>query len=237
MIQFHLVTCALGRRAPYRGPLLFKRGLMRTNIYVDGFNLYYGCLKGTPYKWLDPVKLFQTILAENNKIHKVHYFTARVRPAPDDTDVHVRQDVYFRALQHHCPDVQLHFGHFLRHKVYMPLAKPDALGVSTARVIKTEEKGSDVNLSVHLLNDAWLDAYDCAVVVSNDSDIAESMRLIREHHPQKILGLMTPGLDRRTSEQLGKHAHFIRKIRASALAAAQMPDSISGTKLHKPLHW
>lgn len=39
-------------------------------------------------------------------------------------------------------------------------------------IIKTEEKGSDVNLAVHLLNDGWLDAYDCAVVVSNDSDLA-----------------------------------------------------------------
>ncbi len=26
---------------------------MLTNVYVDGFNLYYGCLKGTPYRWLD----------------------------------------------------------------------------------------------------------------------------------------------------------------------------------------
>ena len=24
-----------------------------TNVYIDGFNLYYGCLKRSPYKWLD----------------------------------------------------------------------------------------------------------------------------------------------------------------------------------------
>ena len=30
---------------------------MRTQVYVDGFNLYYGALKDTPFKWLDPVKL------------------------------------------------------------------------------------------------------------------------------------------------------------------------------------
>jgi hypothetical protein len=83
-------------------------------------------------------------------------FTARVRSSPEDVDVHLRQDIYFRALQKHCPHLKLHFGHFLRHKVYMPLAKPDTMGATSARVIKTEEKGSDVNLSVHLLNDAWL---------------------------------------------------------------------------------
>jgi hypothetical protein len=27
--------------------------VLQTNVYIDGFNLYYGCLKGTPYKWLD----------------------------------------------------------------------------------------------------------------------------------------------------------------------------------------
>ena len=47
------------------------------------------------------------------------------------------------------------------------------------QVYKTEEKGSDVNLALHVLNDAWLDQYDCAVIVSNDSDLAESLRLVK----------------------------------------------------------
>lgn len=45
------------------------------------------------------------------------------------------------------------------------------------RVWKNEEKGSDVNLAIHLLNDAWNNRFDVAVVVSNDSDLAEAMRL------------------------------------------------------------
>ena len=32
------------------------------NVYVDGFNLYYGALKGSPYKWLDVDALFRTLL-------------------------------------------------------------------------------------------------------------------------------------------------------------------------------
>ena len=32
---------------------------LRTRIYVDGYNLYYGCLKGTPHKWLDLITLFE----------------------------------------------------------------------------------------------------------------------------------------------------------------------------------
>ena len=35
---------------------------MRTRVYVDGLNLYYGAVKGTPFKWLDPVRLSALVL-------------------------------------------------------------------------------------------------------------------------------------------------------------------------------
>lgn len=52
---------------------------MRTFIYVDGFNLYYGALKNTAYKWLDLNNLFHRILLSYNEIHKIKYFTARIK--------------------------------------------------------------------------------------------------------------------------------------------------------------
>jgi uncharacterized LabA/DUF88 family protein len=91
-----------------------------------------------------------------------------------------------------------------------------------ADVIKTEGKGSDVNLAVHLLNDAWLGSYDCAVIVSNDSDLAESMHMIKTQHG-KMLELITPGKRRPTSRQLLTHASFARYIRESALKSSQLP--------------
>ncbi len=66
-------------------------------------------------------------------------------------------------------------GHFLNHTISAPLAKPTSKR-KFVDIIKTEKKGSDVNLAVHLLNDSLLDKYDCAVIVSNDSDLAESLR-------------------------------------------------------------
>lgn len=50
---------------------------MRTNVYVDGFNLYYGSLKGTAYKWLDPDALCQRLLPRN-EVHRIRYFTAMI---------------------------------------------------------------------------------------------------------------------------------------------------------------
>ena len=142
--------------------------------------------------------------------------------------------MYLRALRHYRPRVEIYFGHFLSHKVWAPLAQP--LGSQRmAEVIRTEEKGSDVNLAVHLLNDGWMNAYDCAVVVTNDSDIAEAMRLVRQHHAKRI-GLITPGTGR-PSRQLMAHADFSRHIRDNALRRSQLPNPIPGANIRKPSHW
>ncbi len=207
---------------------------MRTFVYVDGFNLYYGALKGTPFKWLDLVALFEKILQPHHDILTVKYFTARVPGTPADQSKPQRQDVYLRALRGYRPEVEVYFGHFLSHRVHAPLAHPVG-NRRSADVIRTEEKGSDVNLAVHLLNDGWLDAYDCAVVVSNDSDIAEAMRLVKEHRGKQI-GLMTPGTGR-PSRQLMRHADFSRHVRPSAPHWSQLPSPIPGTNIRKPARW
>ena len=207
---------------------------MRTFVYVDGFNLYYGALKGSSWKWLDLVALFDNMLQSHHRIVTVKYFTARVSGTSADQSKPQRQDLYLRALQRYRSEVKVYFGHFLSHRVQAPLVNPVG-SRRTAEVIRTEEKGSDVNLAVHLLNDGWLDAYDCAVVVTNDSDIAEGMRLVREQH-SKHIGLVTPGA-RRPSRQLMAHAHFSRRIRSSALARSQLPDRIPNTRIRKPALW
>lgn len=206
----------------------------RTIVYIDGFNFYYGAIKGTQYKWLDPVKLFQSVLGSQNKLVKIKYFTARVQPTLNDPDVNIRQDTYLRALQAHCPIVELYYGHFLRHKISMENANPPP---SSVQVWKNEEKGSDVNLALHVLNDAWLDSYDCAVIVSNDSDLADSLRLVKEQH-KKVIGLVTPGAPiRKTSRQLEKYADFVKPIRTWALKTSQLPSPVPGANIHKPASW
>ncbi len=207
---------------------------MRTIVYVDGFNLYYGALKGTPWKWLDLVALCSRVLQPRHQILAVKYFTARVSGTPGDPSKPQRQDVYLRALQRYRPEVEVYFGHFLRHRVRAPLAQPGG-NRRTVEVIRTEEKGSDVNLAVHLLNDGWLDAYDCGVVVSNDSDIAEAMRLVRQQREKRI-GLVTPGTGR-PSRQLMAHADFSRHVRANGLRHSQLPDPIPGTSIRRPAGW
>jgi len=204
-----------------------------TYAYVDGFNLYYRAVRNTPYKWLDLKLLLENLLQPDHKIVKIKYFTAIVS-GKYDPDKPKRQRTYIKALETYIPELSVYYGRFLSHPVNMPLANPSGSG-RYARVIKTEEKGSDVNLAVHLLNDAWLDSYDCAVIVSNDSDLAEAIRLVKKHH-KKLIGLLIPW-NCHPSKELINLADFVKRIRKGVLAKSQLPDPIPGTNIRKPPSW
>lgn len=209
--------------------------MQRTNIYVDGFNLYYGALKGTPYKWLDIQKLCQLLLP-NNHIHQIKYFTALVSARPHDPAQPVRQQTYLRALQT-LPNVTIIKGSFLTHPVLLPLAaERSGQRQSPVWVIKTEEKGSDVNLATHLLNDGYKKAYDIAVMITNDSDLLEPMRIVRDELKLPV-GIINP--QKHPSWALRNHASFIKPVRGWVLKQNQFPNALTdadGT-FTKPESW
>src|SRR5579885_3502200 len=118
---------------------------IKTNVYVDGFNLYFGCVKGTPYKWLNIAELCRLSLPSHYEINRIRYFTALVRPRPGDPQQTARQQTFIRALLT-IPNLSVHYGNFLESHVRMHLVAPRPGGPNTALVVKTEEKGSDVNL-------------------------------------------------------------------------------------------
>jgi uncharacterized LabA/DUF88 family protein len=212
---------------------------MRTYVYIDGFNFYYGAVKNTPYKWLDFKRLLQHLLDPKHQLLSIKYFTAIVTGKIDPAQP-VRQETFIRALVKHIPEISVHYGTFLSHNVFQPLSYPIDKKVFQkelrfANVTRTEEKGSDVNLAVQLLNDAWLNVYDCAVVVSNDSDLAEALRLVKSQH-KKMVGLLTPWRYY-PSRELARYADFVKRIREGAMRVSQMPDPIPGTSIHKPSTW
>ena len=157
-----------------------------------------------------------------------------------DPNQPIRQQTYIRALKKYIPEIKIHIGFFLTHDVYRPIAYPidDRLfgkNIKFVKVIKTEEKGSDVNLGVHLLNDAWEDLYDCAIVISNDIDLSEAIRIVKQKN-KKIIGLLTPWRYN-PSKKLLKYADFNKIIRKGPLSQSQLPNPIPGTTLHKPDTW
>lgn len=205
--------------------------LKKTVVYVDGFNLYYGCLKGTPYRWLDLLKLSQLLLPAHD-ILQIKYFTALVTSRASNPDQAARQQTYLRALQT-IPNLQIIYGHFLSHEIMMPLAPPRAGHV---KVIKTEEKGSDVNIAVHLISDGFRNAYDAAVIVSNDSDLLPPIKFVKEELG-KLVGILNP--QKHPSVVLAATAHFVKNIRSGVLHNSQFPVTLSDPQgsFTKPARW
>jgi len=208
---------------------------MKTIVYVDGFNLYYGAVKRTSFKWLD-IQALCNFLLPKNQIIGIKYFTALVTARPNDPDQPNRQQLYLRALRT-IPNLDIIYGHFLEHVISMPLANPVPGGQKRARVIKTEEKGSDVNIASHLINDGHKGRYDAAILISNDSDLSEPIKIVRNELKFPV-GVLNPIPDK-PSHELRKYATFVKPIRKGVLSASQFPpilqDSI-GT-FYKPPSW
>lgn len=208
---------------------------MKTIVYVDAFNLYYGAVKDTPYKWLDISALCRAMLRPENVVVGIKYFTAKVQPRPNDPNQPTRQQVYFRALRT-IPSLQIVYGHYLSHIVWAPLANPVQGQKPFVQIIKTEEKGSDVNLASHMLVDAVDNAFECAVIVSGDSDLKTPVQLVLNRF-HKTVGVLNP--QKIKCRALETTARFYKHIRESALASSQFPPVLTdgmGT-FHKPPSW
>jgi len=170
-----------------------------------------------------------------NTIGEIKYFTALVSARPNDPDQPVRQQLFLRALAT-LPKVSVHLGHFLTHEVRMALVVPPGQPQQFVKVIKTEEKGSDVNLATHLLHDAHLGRFDVAVVVSNDSDLLEPIRIVRQELHKRV-GILNPHPN--PSRALLPHIDFIKQIRGGVLKASQFPYTLTDVRgtFTKPSSW
>ena len=235
---------------------------MRIRVYVDGFSLYYGRLKGTDYKWLDLLTLFQakvlpTIIYEgaplvsslNSMKLDVRYFTAAIseKAAKDDRSV-ARQDAYVRALEANSPGNLVCFpGKFQITPAFAPSRDPDQKRVSLKNSIqipiwKVEEKKTDVHLALQVLRDCMAGLIDHAVIVSNDTDLTPVFDMVRQETsiPVGFISTTRPGsFHNRELEAVASWS--LETIPDHALAQSQLPHSVlskTGRRSHlRPLAW
>ena len=183
--------------------------------YVDGFNLYYGLKsKGWQrYYWLDVRHLAESLLRPGQSLEAVRYFTARIRPQPNDPGKPARQDTYLQALAT-LPDLRIHYGYYL--------AKNRRCSQCGAAWQTYEEKMTDVNIAAELLGDAQDDTFDTAVLISADSDLASPVYAVRRRYPGKrVVAALPPN-------RASKH------LREAASAAFTIGTASYRTGLPKP---
>ena len=210
--------------------------MKRTYVYVDGFNLYYRALRKTKFKWLNIEVLVRDLLGPDNDIQLIRYFTAPVS-GKFDPGVPIRQQSYLQALSS-LPSVAIHYGNFLTKPKMRPLVRPLPGGPTHVEIWNTEEKGSDVNLATYLVHDAWRGLFDVAVVLSQDTDLNEPVRIVRDEIGKSV-GVFI--LDGKAPGKLSTFGSFTRQITDSRLAAAQFPETVAfggkGKTVTRPAEW
>ena len=181
-------------------------------------------------------------LLPGREINRVRYFSARISPLRHNPEAPDRQDVYLRALET-LPGLSTHLGRFTSRPTYLPIfpltySSHDS-PAQTVRVLRTEEKRSDVNLATYLMLDCMDDEFDEVVVISNDSDLVLPIELAVRRFG-KVVGVISPQHRSQSSRALLDTASWsIRQINRSVLAASQFPDVVSTPRgpVTKPATW
>lgn len=212
---------------------------MNANVYIDGFNLYYSALRRRfpDCKWLDLRRLAETLFP-GDAINRARYFTALIGRRDDDPRSAARQQAYLRALR--STGVEVHLGQFRQDRRHLrrvhPCTTADCASRETVEVLRTEEKGSDVNLASYLLRDAVLRECELAIVLTNDTDLVEPIRMVRREFGIATM-LLSPA--ETPSTTLVRSADGVKKLRGGPLSASQLPTDLRDEKgeIHRPTRW
>ncbi|MBM4411527.1 MAG: NYN domain-containing protein [Chloroflexi bacterium] len=206
----------------------------RSVIYVDGFNFYYGMVRGTPWKWLNLQRYFE-LVRQDDDIQELVYFTAQVGGGAGK-----RQEVYLRALDT-LPKARLVVGRY-KDKTF-------TCGVSACplpgprRYRGVEEKQTDVGIGVRMVDDAYQGRAERIVVVSGDSDLLPALRLVKHRFPEIEVIVYVPaarGSVRAAAVEMRSVADRARTLPAEPLKRSQFPPVIqtpSGVTITRPPGW
>lgn len=229
---------------------------MRTAFFVDGYNLFYGLLAGTQYKWLDLPTLLQRILhveQPSSTLQSVTFFTAGVKPdlASRGRQSKEAQDSYLRALI--ARDVTVCHG---RHRLEPGRAprfiskKVPASRTDQVDIWRLEEKETDVHIAISMYRLASQQQVlpenlriEQIVLVSADTDMTPALRAIREDFPNLTLGVILPhreGIKREPPGSLQNLSDWMRRtVTNDELKACQFPDRVPTRKRPalKPDYW
>ena len=203
----------------------------RVAVYIDGLNLYYGMksVGWRRYYWLDVQRLSENLLRPYQRLRFVRYFTAKFLPDDNDPGQAERQDAYLQALSS-LPKARIQYGLHIPKTVTCPRC-----GAASQT---HEEKMTDVNIAVALLEDANNNLFDAAIVISADSDLSRPIEVVRQKFANKRVRVAFP--PKRHSLHLSQVATASFHISRDLLRNSQLPDPVAkpdGYLVHKPARW
>ena len=205
----------------------------RTVFFIDGFNLYHSLVEvskrsslRTRVKWLDLTKLVSAYTNPKfEELSEIYYFSALYNY---DQKKKNRHSVYIAALKN--SGVKVVLGRFKAKDAYCPLCRK--------KFTSHEEKRTDVNIALYLLELAYKDAYDTAVIVSGDTDLIPAMEMVKQDFPAKRIGILSPF--NRHNSSITQAADFKRNVSISIIEDSIFPPSLilsDGKKITCPVEW
>lgn len=212
------------------GSLVGPGFVFMAKIYflIDGFNLYHAfdCNpKYRKYKWISLSGLCKCFLTGKDSLAGIEYFTTL---ATWDAGKVARHKLFIKAQENE--GVNVIYGEFKR---------KDRKCRNCNTFFKSfEEKQTDVNIALRLLQLAFQEKYEKAVIVSGDTDLIPAIKAVRSLFPSKQLGVVIP--IGRASEDLKKHADFFHRMKEKHLASSLYQSNVTlidGTVLTCPPNW
>ncbi|NOT00799.1 MAG: NYN domain-containing protein [Phycisphaerales bacterium] len=205
----------------------------RSIVYIDGFNLYYGAVRGGPHKWLDLQKYF-TLLRQGDDLRRIYYFTAIIQGSRRSN-----QETYLRALEK-LPLVEIRLGKFKNKTITCGV--PTCTHAGRKRFEVPEEKQTDVAIGIQMLEDAFENRSDRFVIVSGDSDLLPAVHAIKRLFPPKKIIVYVPSRSpqRGAAIELRSAADQDRTLPLRLLKVSQFPPQVPdghGGWICKPPSW
>ena len=234
----------------YVDPII-RRLNLRTNVYIDGYNLFYGCLKHSNDKWLDLYHLFANRIIHaqdpNAIVDTVYFFTADIKSKVSTMGANAQQaqHAYHRALQKKYPNhIKIIKGYYAFEKGNMLRYKQPPDKSDRVEVWRLEEKQTDVNIALTAYRDATQNKAQQVVFVSNDTDLEPALRALKEDMGNAVtIGVIIPirkDSCRPKNQSLSQYADWTRSyITDDELADSHLPDKVPTKKkpILKPEYW
>ncbi len=195
---------------------------------IDGFNLYHAIAGNSDfrkYRWLDLRRLCELFTTSKEHIEKIFWFTAYY---PGNPAKKAKHQLYARVLRTN--GITPVWGRFSKKEKHCKLCD----GVFDGY----EEKLTDVNIAITLLQEALRDHYDTAIIMSGDSDLLPAIHAVKSSFPEKTIKLVIPPA--RRAEALKNAVDLAMRMKRKHLESAQLPSSITlpnGTVITKPESW
>ena len=216
--------------------------MKKTRVYIDGYNLYYGLLKGTPWKWLDLELFSKSLLNPDHEIVSIVCFTAPVKTHPHDPAALDRQKIYLQGLSKN-PLIKTVLGYYTKNDTLLPFSDErcglcDVTKDGFVPVKKLEEKRSDVNIAVAMLLDAVRTDTESFVLITGDSDQVGAIEALRYELGKSVL-VFNPHVG--LSQHLKRVASYYKNIPRDLPAKCQLPEEIPvgthGNVIRRPAAW